>query len=186
MKGLSDQQKIFLYEHDVSLDLIFDAKGLSKSQYQSIMTKLEKKIAFNVTPCERGGHTLRDKYGHCVQCETRNLAWIKRTEGYIYLAYSRSKKLSKIGYTENVTNREEKLNSSNYGNIKDWKIIFSLYSKKAAKIERNCHKKLKKFHSPRDYFRDGFLQLANEIFDCNNIYAKKVIDEVIFDFEKGT
>src|SRR5690606_552486 len=102
--------------------------------------------------CQRGGHSLRTKSGHCIQCRTSNIAYQLRSSanGYVYLAYSASTNYVKVGYSKyHPQERAEFLRNGAYGNIKDWDV------KKVVKFERNAgqiefavHSKLEPYLKP--------------------------------------
>ncbi|MEB2786514.1 GIY-YIG nuclease family protein [Algoriphagus persicinus] len=179
IKNLTEEQILFLQYHGISLDLLFDVSGMTNSEFKIKMGRLGKKVAFNARPCLSIGHTLKDRYGHCIQCDTKHVSFIKRAKGYTYLACSMRGKLVKIGYTENVSSREESLIRTSYGGEKDWKILYSFFSEKAAKIEREAHKELSKFQIFREYSHDGYYHYASEMFTCKTSFAKNILERKI-------
>jgi hypothetical protein len=97
---------------------------MSKSEYRQIMKELNKYVAFNVIACRKSGHTLRTRTGHCIQCDTARLAFMKRhvSEGIIYIAGSKEGEIMKVGYSKAVEVRQESLNRTQYAGYKDWVI----------------------------------------------------------------
>jgi hypothetical protein len=180
---LTPEQLNFLETQKVSLDRIFDAEGLSRSDYQPLMKEMDKIIAIGVTPCAKFSHTMRIRSGSCVQCNTANIAFLERyyDRGYIYIAGSKKEKVVKIGFTSNINNREESLNNGNYGEINDWKILFQVTCKNAGKIEFNTHKKLSKYLTDKSYLKNNKRNQCYEIFSCSYSLAKNTLDENIGD-----
>lgn len=179
LSKLSPDQIDFLNEHEISFDLLFDVKGRYTSEFKEIMGRLGKKVAYNTKPCPTSGHTLKNRHGHCIQCDTKHIRFITRREGYTYIACSFKSKLLKIGFAENIENRELSLNSSAYGNVTDWKIFFYCYSKEAAKIERATQRELSMFQRFESYFHDGFNQIASEIYRCSSVLAKSTLERKV-------
>jgi T5orf172 domain len=167
-KKLDKYQIRFLQSQGISLDQVFDASGLSTSKYKEIMSERNLLIAYGVTPCSAVGHTLRTRAGHCAQCDTSKIAYLLRhnAEAYVYVAFSKSKNLSKIGTCKSINQREESLNNHGYGNIYDWDIVFHKKCKNAGKIETTAHSYLKGLESSRVYDRWGTIADSREIFDC--------------------
>ena len=180
---LAPEQLNFLETQKISLDKIFDAEGLSKSDYHPLMKEMDKIIAIGVTPCAKFSHTMRTRNGHCVQCNTASIAYLERhyDKGYIYIAGSKKEKVVKIGFASNINNREESLNNENYGEISDWKILFQVTCKNAGKIEFNTHKKLSKYLTDKSYLKNNKRNQCYEIFSCSYSLAKETLDENIGD-----
>ncbi|MEX0595006.1 MAG: GIY-YIG nuclease family protein [Candidatus Paceibacterota bacterium] len=183
MEDLTQKQLDFLREHDVHLKYVFNADGMSKSEYRLIMKDLNKYIAFNVTPCRKSGHTLRTRGGHCCQCNTAHLAFQKRNDsaGISYIAGSLSGNIVKIGFTKAVEIRSESLNRTNYAGYDDWKILFALESKNAGRIETKANSLLRSYASSLDYEHDGHLQDTHETYRCSYSRAKEFIKQACID-----
>ena len=71
----SDDQRKFLRDQKLPLSFLFDASGMRKVDYEAVMKRDEKFFAFGVTPCSKGGHSLRTRSGHCIQCDTAKIAY---------------------------------------------------------------------------------------------------------------
>ncbi len=183
MNGLSKEQLDFLKKHNVPLDKVFNASGLSKSEYQVLMNEQEKIVAFNVSPCNSAGHTLRTRSGHCVQCNTAYLGFQKRhdSSGYIYIAGTKKGQLIKIGFAESIENREKTLLESKYAGLNDWKILIAIFFTKSGIIEINMHNKLNKYSRELFYKHEGKMQEATEIYSCSLLKAKNTLLEICND-----
>ena len=181
--NITKEQLKFLETQKISLDKIFDATGLSKTEYHKSMKEMDKIIAIGVTPCAKFSHSMRTRNGHCVQCNTATIAFLERhyEKGYIYIAGSKKEEVIKVGFASDINNREESLNDEGYGEINDWKILFQVMCKDAGKIEFRTHKKLNKYLINRSYLKNNKKNECYEIFSCSYSLAKKTLDENIGD-----
>jgi hypothetical protein len=118
MAKLTADQKSFLNSQKISLRDVLDVSGMKKNQYQAVMDKTGQHFTFGGSrPCGAGGHTLRTKAGHCIQCETSRIAFALRSsaQAYVYIAGSYAQKLIKVGTTKDLDDRVVKLNTDRYG-----------------------------------------------------------------------
>ena len=146
------------------------------------MKDLGMTIAIGLNPCTaRERHTLKDKYGHCVQCETNNFAFQKRYNelGFIYVASSESIGLVKIGTAKDTAKREYSLNNVGYGGCNDWKIQFTQQYEKMGRIEFDVHQSLKTYSVSKEYWRQGNPVECSELFNCSVELAIKTIEDNI-------
>lgn len=166
--NLTRDQIDFLKKHKLSDADLFDASGLSRQQYQSLMEKEGKIVAFGVDPCEKG-HTLRTRAGHCVQCNTARLAFMRRhvAVGQVYIAGSIKGQLIKIGFTKEKNVRLESLNRTKYGGFDDWVILCVADCEDGGKMEFEVSKLLGKYGVSKDYHHDGGTQKTYELFSCS-------------------
>jgi hypothetical protein len=68
--------KAFIEYHKLDPDDFFDAKGQpAKSCYNEMKAK-DKLFAYNTTACMASGHTVSDRHGHCIMCNTTSIAFI--------------------------------------------------------------------------------------------------------------
>jgi len=127
MSTLSKEQRDFLRHHKIPENLVFDATGLKRKEWQSQMEQLGLRFAFGVGKCKRG-HTLRSRAGNCIQCETANIAFTNRhyDDGFVYIAYSLEKILLKVGVAKSIKKRMNSLNSLGYAGANDWKVLHSV------------------------------------------------------------
>ena len=177
MAGITSEQIRFLKEQDIHPKYVFDAEGLSKSEYRVIMKELNKLVAYNVSPCQREGHTLRTRSGHCCQCNTATIAFQKRNDssGIVYIAGSLTGEIVKIGFSKAVEVRTESLNRTKYAGYNDWKILFALNSKNAGRIETKSNSLLREYAFSTDYEHDGHWQDSNETYHCAYSKAKELV-----------
>ena len=179
MTGLTNEQIRFLKEHEIHPKYVFNAYGYSKSEYRVIMKDLNKLVAYNVTPCQKEGHTLRTRSGHCCQCNTAVIAYQKRHDsaGVVYIAGSLTGKLVKIGFSKAVEVRAESLNRTKYAGFDDWKILLALSSKDAGRIETKSNSLLRKYAFSTDYEHDGHSQDSHETYHCAYSKAKEFVEK---------
>jgi hypothetical protein len=178
MKGLTTEQLGFLKEQNIHLKYVFNAEGLSKSEYRLIMKELNKFIAYNVSPCQQERHTMRTRSGHCCQCNTASIGFQKRNDsaGIVYIAGSKFGELIKIGFTKAVQIRAKSLNQSNYAGYNDWEILFAIKSENAGRIETKANSLLRRYAFSNEYEHDNHWQDSHETYRCSYSKAKEFIE----------
>lgn len=178
MPDLTKSQEAFLARHNISNSSVLDARGLKPKTYKSIMRELEKIAAFGVTPCKKNGHRLRNRSGHCLQCNPAALAFQARhtKTGYVYVAGSQNLRLIKIGFSSDVDRRMESLNHLNYADTSDWACLYWISSEAAGKLEFESQKIVKPFLKPSSYNRDGRTVKCLETFACGAKHAIETIE----------
>lgn len=166
---LSKIQKEFVAQHGLSPAKIYDAKGLPRSVYGPLMKELGMAVAVGVTPCAAFGHTMRNHYGNCVQCNPAVFAYSARyrSKGFVYLAYSQKKKLLKIGSTTNPAKRVTTLNGHRYAGASDWVIEFDAEVEQAGRVEAHIQHQLLGHKAAGSYVRAGIIQECSEIYSCS-------------------
>jgi hypothetical protein len=184
MATLTLDQIQFLKNQKISDSMIFDASGLSASERKEAMELLDKAFYFGGAKCAKGGHTLRTKAGHCIQCSTAKIAYQLRSRaaGYIYLAVSPSTSLVKVGFsTLHPQDRGEFLRRESYGNLKDWDVKRMYHAKSnAGQREFAVHNALASFQKPIRYQKTpGNFVECREVFNVDFIQALKIFDRVM-------
>jgi hypothetical protein len=181
MKTLTKSQIQFLEQHGIGMNQTFNAQGLTKSEYHDKMKVSEKIIAFNVTPCQKEGHTLRTRSGHCAQCNTAHLGFQKRNDnaGFVYIAGTKKGKLIKVGFTSGVEIRSESLNRTKYGEFSDWEILFAVSCTNAGQIENKIKSKLIGYSFSTNYQHDRKNQLTDELYRCSYSKAKENLKNIL-------
>ena len=171
MARLTKAHLAFLKHHDVPLSRVFDATGVGprKGDYGAVMSELELWIAYNVTPCRAEGHTLRDRKGNCVQCKTSNIAYLRRHDeaGEVYVFYSSSGRLTKVGSSKNPRVRIRNTIERAYGGCSDWEIQYSRSTPKAGRVEFLAHRKLEAHRVSATYYDHGHNIECLELFRCD-------------------
>lgn len=177
MSGLSREQLDFLRSQRIPLSLVFDATGMQKGHYATLMKEGGYSIAYGTTPCARGGHTLRTRAGHCIQCDTAKIAYQlrHRRPGYVYLAGSAGTGLLKIGTTSDLSVREWQLRDWAYGGANDWEMLATGHSENAGAVEFAAHDRLRLRSVSGSYRREGRLQACYELFRCGYDEARSAL-----------
>ena len=169
MAKLLKSQINFLEKCGFTTKEVFDASGMQKADYRRLMKELDLFIAYGVSPCKAKGHTMRTRHGHCVQCDTANLGFLKRYEkpGQVYLAWSSKSKWAKIGMANNAPERIKTLNQWKYGGFDDWRLKLSFECSRAGLIENEAHKILAQ-HSKQGvtYSFGNTTRECRELFEC--------------------
>lgn len=178
--GLSNEQLLFLVRTGVPLERVFNAKGMGPGMYGAKMKEQDKWVAFNVSPCRKAGHTLRDRKGHCVQCDSANISYVRRHDesGTVYVAFSTRTGLVKVG-TATRSDRVDQLNSYRYGGASDWRKIHAINCERAGKVESLAHSALDQFRAKGEYFKDGGWIACDELFKCDISVAIKAVEGAI-------
>lgn len=169
MAQLTREQMDFLREQNIPMGLMFDASGMRTAQYKAAMRLEGKAFAYGVTRCGAGGHSLRTRAGHCIQCDTSKIAYMMRHDqpGHVYIAGSLAGRLLKVGTTIDLADRLNKLNEYRYGGVADWQILASVHVASAGRIESAVKNSLSIYHVPGDYIRAVNVQSCYELYQCN-------------------
>ena len=170
---LSNSEKRFLAWHRLSADDVFDARGMPAWLWKQRIREVEKTVALG-TACKNGGHRLRTRSGHCVQCDPKKLAFQERHSArqYVYIAGSLLEKLIKIGTCKDVPQREGQMRAEKYGGISDWSVIFSILVRDAGRIEHRARSRISRYAVVKPYWKDGFRQNGIELLKCSFSQAK--------------
>jgi hypothetical protein len=169
----------FIETHKLDVEDFFDANGKSTQSCYAQMKVEDKLFAYNTTPCGAYGHTVRDRNGHCVFCNTASVAFSLRKKqiAHIYIACSVKKEITKVGMsTEQIDKRLSKLNSRRVGNTDDWVIVSSVKCAKANVVELALHYKLEKYRVRGDLYGETE---SKEIFRCSYQKANELLKEVL-------
>jgi hypothetical protein len=180
MTDLTPEQRGFFRDQKIPLSLVFNGSGMSKAMRESLMDSLDLKFYYGGAPCQKSGHTLRSKAGHCIQCDTSKIAYQMRSSqsGYVYLAYSQKGSCAKIGSTGNgPKERVEYLASLGYAGYSDWQLMTSRHiPAKAGMVEFHIHELLAEFQRPVSYKKQGVTVNSREVFFCSLEKARAVFD----------
>lgn len=169
----------FIEYHNLDIEDFYDASGRSAVSCYAEMKSQNKLFAFNTTACNASGHTVRDRQGHCIVCNTAHIAFSLRTKliAHIYIACSVNREITKVGMsTEIIETRLSKLNSRKVGNTNDWQMISSVKCSQANNIELQVHSLLVKYQVKGDLY--GSTE-AKELFRCSYQKAKDILDSVL-------
>ena len=170
MSKLTKRQKDFLRYHDIPLSRTYDITGMNRGDYHREMKAEGKWIGYGANPCQNAGHTLKTRSGHCPQCRTETIGYFKRHigDGDIYVAYSRTSRLTKIGFSKYTPDRIRELNKTQYGGCNDWEAKFSMYSPSAGEVESAAQKIIEEYSvSGRYYWNGPVYRESRELFSCD-------------------
>jgi hypothetical protein len=177
---LTEYELSFLSSISLGPDDVFDGRGMPQWRWRQLAKEQGKALALG-RPCQNGGHRLRTRGGHCVQCDPKKLAYQDRftAEQYVYVAGSLSAKLIKIGTCVNRRQRERQLRAEGYGGVGDWQLLYSMKVRNAGEVEHQTRTKLADyFVPPRSYWKDDVEQYAIELLRCSFSRARRALDEV--------
>ncbi|MEQ9331791.1 GIY-YIG nuclease family protein [Thalassobaculum sp.] len=184
---LTPSEKNFLYAQKIKPEHVLDARGMPSAVWKA-KAKKEGFLFIIGAPCHAAGHRLRTRAGHCIQCDTAKIAYVRRSSqvGYVYIAASRIAGLLKIGSCIDLTQRQRNLRAQAYGGIEDWQII--AYSKTAmmGQVEFEINRKLEDLYVPGYYEKDGRTQHAREllrgdlkrVWDAYSAVTKEIQDDL--------
>lgn len=183
---LTDTEKRFLARYRLATADVFDARGMSGRLWKQRIRDENKTVALGA-PCGNGGHRLRTRAGHCVQCDPKKLAFQARhtAEQYVYIAGSVSTKLIKIGTCKDVPQRERQIRAEKYGGANDWQVIFSIEVRNAGDIEHQARSKISQYVVVKPYWKDGFRQSGIELLRCSFSRAREALLSVAIDAKLG-
>lgn len=169
MAELTEQQLAFLAAQGIPLSDVFDASGMRNADYQVAMREAGKNFAYGVAPCRKGGHTLRTRAGHCIECDHSKIAFQARYDApsNIYVGGSKKGEVLKVGSSGLLPERRMLLNSYRYGGHADWQMLAWAFAPSAGRAEFEIHGRLSQFSVPGEYVQGGIRRRCYELFKCN-------------------
>jgi hypothetical protein len=184
MTSPTAKERAFLESQGIPLSGVFDASGMSRGKYQRVMKDLGKDIAIGVSPCREAGHTMRTRSGHCFQCNTHSYAFLKRFDdsNSLYVATSASSNIVKVGVTKDAQQREDNLNATGYGGIRDWKMAYHFVCDRAGRMEHRVHDALSQYRVSKSYEKEGSRVDCQELFSCSIAEAISICKNVALAF----
>lgn len=178
MAKLTKQELSILKELGISEAETLDVSGYStKAERQKAAHEAGAKVTYGYTPHIHCGLCLKSPSGNCIICNPSNAAYEKRhlDAGTLYIAYSVEKNYVKVGSTTKIKERSKSLRQQNYGGFSDWVISYSEDVRASAgQIEEEMKRSLKKYKVKGEYYKDGKMQRAIEMF---NYPVEKAIAE---------
>jgi T5orf172 domain len=167
MADLTDDELRFLYTQRIDESAVMDCSLMRPHRYKWAMEEEGYLWCISPTYCYNG-HRLRSRPGHCIQCDTSRIAFVKRHHdaAYIYIAGSLASKVVKVGNAIWPERRVGALNTRYYGGITDWVMLYHIKFESAGKIEFETHGRLY-----------GYRCGVTEIFRCNYELARKALAE---------
>lgn len=165
MADLTAHELQFLYTQRIDESAVMDCSWMRSHAYKLEMKQEGYLWCIAPKPCYVG-HRLRSRAGHCIQCNTARIAFVKRhyDTAYIYIAGSLSSRVVKVGNAIWPERRVDALNSRRYGGITDWVLLYHAKYDAAGKIEFVAHGRL-----------FGYRWDMKEIFRCSYEMARKAV-----------
>ena len=174
--------KLFFEKHDIADFLTINLHGkVTSKQVKEYMRANNIYFAYNTSTC-KNGHTIRDRYGHCIVCSTSHISFALRNSvyGFVYIAGSECGEIIKIGTSKFKSNREFSLNRTSYAGYNDWKILYSFACNEAGKVEMIIQEGLSQYRSEHfEYKHDGEKHIASEVFRCSYEKGFSIVNEII-------
>lgn len=179
---LTEDELFWLKYYNASPDDIFDARGMtSKKQYHDPAKAEGKELVLVLSTC-KDGHRIKCRNGHCFFCTPTCLKFRKRYSetAWVYIAYSKSENLHKIGMSSNLKKRHLSLKSgrSAYAMANDWVVEAKIYVDNSGTIENEVMKELDPFSVEAFYEKDNTFHRTKEIFDCTFKQAYEALEKV--------
>lgn len=183
---LTESELAFLGSQGLGPDDVYDARGQRRYLWMKDIESEGKTVALG-SRCKRAGHRLRTRRGHCVQCDTKKLAFQARFSAnqYVYIAGSHSSDLIKIGTCRDCSQREHQMQSEKYGGAGDWCIVFNIEVQNAGAVEHLARARLSKYVVARPYWKDGYRQKAIELLQCSFSHAMNALMQVAVNSKLG-
>lgn len=185
MINFSEEERDFLARYHIAESRIFDGRGKTKKECHD-MAKAGGFDFYYAGSCQNGGHRIKMRSGHCAVCNPANMTFQKRYSGSGALYVAKSKKFTKVGVVDNVSNldhREYCLNMyAGYGDVADWKIIaWACLDKDVGRSENAIHGALSEYSVKGITYSygDGDRREAQELFSCDPRVAISVIDKLL-------
>lgn len=147
---------------------MFDARDYSQATWFRLIKEAGKTVALG-SPCRKAGHRLRSRKGHCVQCDTKILAFAGRYDPkqYLYVAGSLRARLIKIGVCKDLRQRIRQICAERHGDARDWEVIYAVEIERAGEIEGRVLTRLDCFTIHSQYWKNGSLQKSIELRRCS-------------------
>jgi hypothetical protein len=180
-KMFTADKLVFLEKHKITLDQVFEGRGLTHSQRRPEMKALEKRYTLISDGCSNAGHRLYDRDNHCIQCRPQNIhhGSLHEKEGDIYIAGSRTLSLLKIGFSKDAAgDRIKRLLREGYGAGDDWVLLYRRRFRRAGDVEARAKTQLKLCKVEVQFTRRGKASKtdADELFACNYACARNAIE----------
>jgi len=171
---LTAEEKAFIKTQGLDFSDFFDARGMGGPKKYHDLAK-SKGCRFVISNYCNEGHRLKTRSGHCIMCDTSDIAFQTRNsnDGTIYVAYSGA--LCKVGVIDskykpsNIERREYQINSEGgYGGRTEWKMFKKWpVNHNLGKVEDEAHKLLAKYKvEDKTYKYSNEIRKADELYRC--------------------
>lgn len=181
---LHAEELTFLTSQNLTVDDVFDGRGLTKQEYAK-RAKDQGKIIVLGKECTVGaGHRLKTRSGgHCIQCHPSKIAYASRHSkaNYLYIYGSLNARLIKVGMTNSTEERTKSLNvkSYAYANADDWELLYRVWIKQAGEVETKLRQRLEQYAKIIEYQKGDKTQLAKEAVRCPFSTVKAALDDIL-------
>ncbi|MDH2353333.1 GIY-YIG nuclease family protein [Bradyrhizobium sp. SSUT112] len=164
---LTASELSFLRSQGLGPDDVMDVRRLPQWLWFQRIKEEGKTIALG-SRCRKAGHRLRSTRGHCVQCDTKILAFAGRyaLKQYLYIAGSLRARLIKIGVCRDLQQRLRQICAERHGDARDWEVIYAVHIERAAEIEERVLNRLAEYSFYSTYWKDGNIQQSIELRRC--------------------
>ena len=181
IRDLTDEEINFLSTHRIDLADLYDGRNEPTRAWWNSAKNAACDFVLTSTRSCRGSHRLKTRSGHCPQCKTLHISFIRRERAVlnVYLAVAQKGKVIKIGSADWVYGREDSLRKEGYGGYKDWEIVCSVKMENAGKIEREIAKIFSGNELRNDYVKNGSVVTATEMFRFNELDAFRAFKEYV-------
>jgi hypothetical protein len=179
---LTQAERIFLQKHGIALTDVYDARGQSMEAWRKRAKDEDKRFIVG-TACAKGGHRLRTRSGHCIQCNPANITFQKRhgKAGCVYIAGSLKLRLIKVGGSTSLAFREDRLSEESYGGADDWRLLKRERAPEYGKLEQRVHALLKPWAVEASYAKGAHAQHAREVYACGFSQAARALEQAMKD-----
>lgn len=174
-KDLRADELAFIAHHKISIAEVIDVTGMIPIGQKRAMESATARLAITGRRCT-SGHRLKTRSDRCPQCNPKHLAYERRHSetAYVYICASETG-LLKIGYAKDIKDREGRLSRESYASCRNWRLIFSMKTEKAGKVEANAHSYLRSFRSAETHIKEGREIDSHEVFRCSKEQAIEAV-----------
>lgn len=169
----------FLKHHGLAAKDVYNGGNLRPRDYVPKAEAAGKFLVYVKDKCPRK-HNIKTTSGHCPQCSPSVLAFGRRqhTEGFIFVAYSKTAGATRVSVTENMEIRAKTLNVNDPGKRTDWVIMFSASCDEMGLMEQAVHKGLDQYSLKGNYLDDRD-PANNDLFKCEPDEAITVVKNLL-------
>jgi T5orf172 domain len=166
-QDLTDVELAFIKRHCISVEEIIDVRGMIPIGQKRAMEVHGARLGISHRSCTKN-HRFKTRSNHCPICEPKNLAFERRHSetAFVYACKSETG-LIKIGYAKDTQDRKSRLNREAFASCSAWRLIFSLHTEHAGKVEALAHGYLSSSRSAETYGKGDQTITSREVFVCS-------------------
>ena len=187
LAALTSHEVEFLKSYGFDENSVYDARGISRKRARKNAKLLDKPILLG-SPCTQGGHRLKTRSGHCLECDPSKITYQTRhsSKGSLYIAASPSSGLIKVGMSNNLNQREKSLQREYYAECGDWQILASIALIEAGRAESDIKNALKPYQAHGLFYeKNGLAQESTEVYEICFEPCMKIISKILMDLGLG-